>query len=83
MQPWPMGIGKNLCILKTLHIVALNTILKSIYIVLNNEKKFYINNYSNWNSYNTLYNKDFINIGTKKATQYRKNLISIDSKYKL
>lgn len=74
MQPQPMEMDGNLRTLKALHIFTLDTILKNIYIVLNSEKKFYVNNYSNQNSYNILYNENFINIDTKKAIQYRKSL---------
>lgn len=46
MQPWPTRVGRNSRTLGALRMFALDIILKSVYIVLDGKRKFYVNNYS-------------------------------------
>ena len=62
--------------------VKLTAILRSLHVISSRGnqtqgkqslEKFYINNYSDWDIYNTLYNEDFLDIGTRLANQYGKS----------
>ncbi len=55
-------------ILKSVHVVSANDIFSE----LNKNKFFYINNFSNWDLYNSIYKKNFLYKETKVAEYYFK-----------
>ncbi len=55
-------------ILKSMHVVSANNISSES----NKNKFFYINNFSNWDSYNLIYKKNFLHKEKKVAEYYFK-----------
>jgi len=55
-------------ILRSVHVVSANNISSE----LNKNKFFYINNFNNWDSYNSIYKKNFLHKETKVAEYYFK-----------
>jgi len=77
---WFKDNVKNSCSFEASWFFHLHTILRSVYVVsandisseLNKNKFFYINNFSDWDSYNLIYEKNFLHKETRVAEYYFK-----------
>ncbi len=80
IKHWSKDNVKNSCLLEASWFFHLHTILKSVHVVSannissesNKNKFFYINNFSDWNSYNLIYKKNFLHKETRVAEYYFK-----------
>jgi len=80
IKHWFKDNIKNSRSLKASRFFHLHTILRSVHVVsandscseLNKNKFFYINNFSDWDSYNSIYEKNFLHKETKVAEYYFK-----------
>ncbi len=80
IKHWSKDNVKNLCLLEVNWFFHLHTILRSVYVVSANDissesnknKFFYINNFSDWDSYNSIYEKNFLHKETRVAEYYFK-----------
>jgi len=80
IKHWFKDNIKNSRSLKVSWFFHLHTILRSVHVVsannisseLNKNKFFYINNFSDWNSYNSIYEKNLLHKETKVAEYYFK-----------
>ena len=80
IKHWSKDNIKNSRSLKVNWFFYLHTILRSMHVISANDissesnknKFFYINNFSNWNSYNSIYKKNFLHKETKVAEYYFK-----------
>ncbi len=80
IKHWFKDNVKNSCSFKVNWFFHLHTILKSVHVVSANDissesnknKFFYINNFSNWDSYNSIYKKNFLHKKIKIAEYYFK-----------
>ncbi len=80
IKHWFKDNIKNSRLLKASWFFHLHTILRSVHIVSANDissksnknKFFYINNFSDWNSYNSIYKKNFLHKEIKAAKYYFK-----------
>ncbi len=80
IKHWSKDNIKNSCLLEASQFFHLHTILKSVHVVSANDissesnknKFFYINNFNNWNSYNSIYEKSFLHKETRIAKYYFK-----------
>jgi len=75
IKHWSKDNVKNSRSLEVNQFFHLHTILKSVHVVsandncskLNKNKFFYINNFNDWNSYNSIYKKNFLHKETRIA----------------
>ncbi len=75
IKHWSKDNIKNSCFLEISWFFHLHTILRSVHVVSANDissesnknKFFYINNFSDWNSYNSIYEKNFLHKETRVA----------------
>ncbi len=80
IKHWFKDNVKNSCFLEVSRFFHLHTILKSVHVVsandisseLNKNKFFYINNFNDWDSYNLIYEKNFLHKETRIAEYYFK-----------
>ncbi len=80
IKHWFKNNVKNLRSLKINRFFHSHTILRSVHVIsvndnrneLNKNKFFYINNFSDWDSYNSIYEKDFLHKETRIAEYYFK-----------
>ncbi len=80
IKHWFKDNIKNSRLLKASWFFHLHTILRSVHVVSANDissksnknKFFYINNFSDWNSYNSIYKKNFLHKEIKVAEYYFK-----------
>jgi hypothetical protein len=80
IEHWSKDNVKNSCLFKVSWFFYLHTILRNMYVVsvndscnkLNKNKFFYINNFSNWDSYNLIYEKNFLHKETRITEYYFK-----------
>ncbi len=81
IEHWFKNNVKNSRFFKASQYFHLHTILKSVHVVSannisnksNKNKFFYINNFSDWNSYNSIYEKNFLHKETRVAKYYFKH----------
>ena len=81
IEHWFKDNVKNSCSFKASWFFHLHTILRSMHVVsandsrseLNKNKFFYINNFSDWNSYNLIYEKNFLHKEMRIAEYYFKH----------
>ena len=80
IKHWSKDNIKNSCLLEVSRFFHLHTILRNVHVVLvndsrsesNKNKFFYINNFNDWNSYNSIYEKNFLHKEMKVAEYYFK-----------
>jgi len=80
IKHWSKDNIKNSRLLKVSRFFHLHTILRNVHVVLvndsrsesNKNKFFYINNFNDWNSYNSIYEKNFLHKEMKVAEYYFK-----------
>ncbi len=80
IKHWFKNNVKNSCSLEASQFFHLHTILKSVHVVSANDSRsesnknkfFYINNFNDWDSYNSIYKKNFLHKETKVAEYYFK-----------
>ena len=44
-----------------------------MYLILDIEKRYYVNNYIDWDTYNTIYDDNFLKDKTRRVMQYKKS----------
>ena len=50
-------------------------ILQSVHVVPDGGTGYYVNNYADWDTYNTVYDDNFLTDGAKKAKQYQRSCL--------
>ena len=81
VQTQSIGMSNRPYSLGPCKFVKLTAILRSLHVISSrgdqtqgnqSSEKLYLNNYSDWDIYNTLYDEDFLETGTRLANQYGK-----------
>ncbi len=80
IEHWFKDNVKNSCSLEASQFFHLHTILKSVHVISANDSRsesnknkfFYINNFNDWDSYNSIYKKNFLHKETRIAEYYFK-----------
>lgn len=70
LQLWQNATTTHLKMLGAIRFYDMSIILQSVHVVLDNRTRYYVNNYANWDMYNTVYDDNFFINGVKKAKQY-------------
>ena len=73
LEPWKNAPTAHPKMLRTIWFYEMSAILQNIYLVPDNGKGYYVNNYADWNTYNTVYDDSFLKDKTRKAMQYKKS----------
>jgi len=78
LEDWPHNQAVNTRALGPCRFYNMAIIIRSAHIVPATAGIYYINNYINWDQYNTLYDPDFISNGVKDANaiykKYTRNI---------
>ena len=72
LQSWTEERNKNSRMLKFMKFYDVFLILRSVHVMLNDKDDYYINNYEDWNTYNTIYDADFLKNEARKVDKYRR-----------
>ncbi len=70
VEPWPISIGKNPRFLTGERIYSLAHIIRGAHVIpatLPPVQYWFVNNYIDWDQFNTLYDEDFERKGTRAA----------------
>ena len=73
LQSWQNPTTTNLRMLGAIKFYDMSAILQSVHIVLDDGTRYYMNNYTDWDTYNTVYNDNFFINKVKKAKQYQRS----------
>jgi hypothetical protein len=46
--------------------------IRNVHLILNEWDNYYLNNYANWNTYNIIYDENFLRNNNQKITRYKK-----------
>ena len=69
---WINTTIKKFTILKTMKFYNMFSILRSVHVISDDRDNYYVNNYADWNTYNTIYDADFYDENISKIKKYRK-----------
>jgi hypothetical protein len=72
LKAWSRNHAANLRFLKFNRVNDVSSIIKSVHVMSNDKRELYVNNYANWDVYNSIYVNDFMNIESRRATKYQK-----------
>jgi hypothetical protein len=72
LKAWSRSHAANLRFLKLNRIYDVSSIIKNVHMMSNDKRRLYVNNYANWNVYNSIYVDDFMNIESRRTTKYQK-----------
>jgi len=78
LNDWPAHVFNNSWFIEGWRFYIMSTILQSVHIISASLKKrqrikgamYYLNNFIDWNSYNSIYEEDFLTKGTNVALYY-------------
>ena len=59
--------------LRAIRFYRMSAILQSVHLVPDDRKRYYVNNYVDWDMYNTIYDDSFFEDGTRRVMQYKKS----------
>jgi hypothetical protein len=82
VEDWHLSQAMNARNLGPCWFYNMSTILCNAHIVPGTPGTYYINNYVDWDQYNTLYNPDFITLGIRDADAIYKKYTSIQRRSK-
>ena len=72
LQPWSISTAINPRMLEAIKFYDKLPILQNVHVVLDNGNGYYVNNYVNWNTYNTVYDDIFFTNRVNKARRYKR-----------
>ena len=72
LQPWPISMAMNPRMLRAIRFYAMPAILRSVHVVPDDGNGYYVNNYVDWDTYNTVYDDTFLTDGVDKAKRYKR-----------
>jgi hypothetical protein len=72
LEAWSRSHAANLRFLELNRIYDVSSIIRSVHVVPNDKRGLYVNNYANWDVYNSVYADDFMNIESRRAAEYQK-----------
>ncbi|KAI9840208.1 MAG: hypothetical protein M1837_001836 [Sclerophora amabilis] len=70
VERWPESRARQPRNLGQRRFYGMSTILRSAHVIPARDKVSYVNNYIDWDQYNTLYEPDFLNNGTRIAERF-------------
>ena len=73
LQPWRNPTTTNLRMRGAIRFYDMSAILRSVHVVPDDGTRYYVNNYADWDTYNTVYDDNFFIDGVKKAKQYQRS----------
>ena len=73
IQSWFDKNVENQRIFEITRMYNMFAIMRSVHVIFNEKNDYYVNNYVNWNSYNTTYDADFLKIDVKKTKNFENN----------
>ena len=72
LQPWLISTAINPRMLRAIRFYAMLAILQSVHVVPDDRNGYYVNNYVDWDTYNTVYDDTFFTDGVDKARRYKR-----------
>ena len=74
LQPWRSSTANHPRVLGAIRFYEMSAILRSVHVVPDDGTGYYVNNYVDWDTYNTIYADTFFTDGVQKARQYKRSL---------
>ena len=69
---WINTTIKKFKILKMMKFYNMFSILQNVHVIFDDRDDYYVNNYADWNTYNTIYDVNFYDENISKIKKYRK-----------
>jgi hypothetical protein len=76
IKSWSQSVFRNFRFLRFKRIYDVSAMIKSVHVMSNDKNDYYVNNYANWDIYNTVYDEDFLNKRTRRAKTYSRTNVS-------
>jgi hypothetical protein len=51
----------------------ISNVIQSVHVIFSEIEHYYVNNYVNWNTYNIVYDENFLKNEARRAEKYKKN----------
>ncbi len=74
LQSWSKKVSRNSRRFETKRFYDMSSILRSAHVISNERNEYYVNNYIDWNTYNTAYDNDFMRKDKIRVNLYKKSL---------
>jgi hypothetical protein len=72
LKNWKNEIARNSRNLKTNKIYDISNVVWNVHVVLSEFEHYYVNNYVNWDTYNIVYDENFLKNKIKRVQNYQK-----------
>jgi hypothetical protein len=73
LRAWKQKSLSNLKSLDCHRFYDVSVVIRSVHVMSNERNDYYVNNYSNWNTYNIVYDEDFLQSDSRRVKSYREN----------
>jgi hypothetical protein len=73
LKNWRGEIARHSRNLRANRIYDISNVIRSVHVISDESGHYYVNNYVNWNTYNTIYDEDFMKSGITKVEMYKKS----------
>ncbi len=71
LRAWQQKSSSNLRFFDCHKFYDVFVVIKNVYMMLNKWNDYYVNNYSNWDTYNIVYDEDFLRSDNQRIKSYR------------
>jgi hypothetical protein len=72
LQSWSKKVFKNSKKLDVKRFFDMSSILQNAHVISNKRNEYYVNNYIDWNTYNTAFDNDFLKKDKIRINVYKK-----------
>jgi hypothetical protein len=73
LRAWKQKNSSNFRFLNCHKFYDISVVIKNVHVMLNERNDYYVNNYSNWNTYNIVYDEDFLRSDNRRIKSYKEN----------
>ncbi len=73
LRAWKQKSSNNLRFFDCHRFFDVSVVIKSVHVMSNEKNDYYVNNYSNWDTYNIVYDEDFLRNDNRRIEFYKEN----------
>jgi hypothetical protein len=73
LKNWRDEIARNSKNLRANRMYNISSVIRSVHVVFSETEHYYVNNYVNWDTYNTVYDENFLKNEVRRAEEYKKS----------
>jgi hypothetical protein len=73
LKNWRNEIARNFKNLKANRMYNISSVIRSVYVIFSEIEHYYVNNYVNWDTYNIVYDENFLKNEVRRIEKYKKS----------